>query len=40
MNKGIQTHQGSSNYEPVSTNNQTFSDVGDFGLGLEDVVFV
>ena len=39
LTKAIQTHQGSSKWESLSTNNQTCSDAGDFGLGLEDVGF-
>ena len=37
--KAIQTHQGSFEWESLSTNNQTCSDAEEFGLGLEDVGF-
>ena len=32
--KAIQTHHGNSEWESLSTNNQTFNDAGDFGFGF------
>ena len=32
--KAIQTHHGSTEWESLSTNNQTFNDAGDFGFGF------